>query len=106
MQYKNIGRDHCYVYTPVCLSVCLSVCEQGISKNCGRIWTKFGGHVGCLIRSSRFEFYEDPDPDPDGRGFFFLKCLFAIDRCSQNRYTPQYSMTSNGCGWIMLKLDG
>ena len=33
------------VFTPVCMFVC----EEDISKSYGRIWTKLGGQVGCVM---------------------------------------------------------
>ena len=42
-----------------------SVCEQDISKSCRRIWTQFGGQVGCVTRMNCLDFGEDQDPDLD-----------------------------------------
>ena len=39
-----------------------AVCEQDISKSYRGIQTKFGGHVGCLMRTKWFDFGEDPNP--------------------------------------------
>ena len=36
--------------------------EADISKSCGWIRTKLDGH-GCMTRTNRFDFGEDPDPD-------------------------------------------
>ena len=44
----------------VCLSVCLFVCEQDISKSYGLIQTKLSGLVGCVTRTNRLNFSEDP----------------------------------------------
>ena len=47
------------------LSVCLFVCVQDISKSCGRIRMKLGGHVGGVTRKNLFYFDEDPNQDSD-----------------------------------------
>ena len=49
----------------VCLYVCLFVCR--ISQNCGQIWMKFGGQVGCATKMNLFDFGEDLDLDPATR---------------------------------------
>ena len=36
----------------LCFHHCLFVCEQDISECCGRIWTEFGGQVGCVIMTN------------------------------------------------------
>ena len=52
-----------YVFTPLCLSECV----MDISKSCAQIQRKFGGQVGCVIRTNCFDFGEDPNPDLDAR---------------------------------------
>ena len=49
---------------PTSLSICLFVYEQDISNSYGRIWTKLGGWVWKVTRTSRFEFGSSPDADP------------------------------------------
>ena len=43
----------------------LFVCEYDISKSYQWIWRKLGGQVGCVARTNRFDFGEDPNPNPD-----------------------------------------
>ena len=39
------------------------VCDQDISKSYGWIWLKLGGQVGCVTRTTWFDFDEDLNPD-------------------------------------------
>ena len=41
--------------------------SHDISKSCGRIRTKLCGQVGCVTRTNRFDFGEDPNLDVDTR---------------------------------------
>ena len=58
------GRRLCFHSS---LAVCSSVCVQDISKCCGRIRMKLGGHIGRVTRLNVLDFSEDPDPDLDTR---------------------------------------
>ena len=37
------------------LTVCLFVWRQDISKSCGRIWMKLGGHMEVGVRQGRID---------------------------------------------------
>ena len=64
--------DGDYVFT----QVCLYVSEQDISKDCGRIQTKFGGQVGYVTRTSILDFGEELDLEPD---MIIFKRFFIIE---------------------------
>ena len=51
---------------------------QDISKSCGRIRTKLGGHFGCVNTTNFFGLGEDPNPDPTTiifKGFLTIEGL-------------------------------